>query len=154
MVSDQAEGVVSLITGVHLDPENGKIIALQCGFKQVLSPVDILKWKRMIHVRDSESLTTREHLLRLQSLSKDMTNPLYKLVCTENGEVLGRVYNFIVDTKLMELFSLIVRRKFLWFTMHELSIPHKNIVEILEDKIIVKDVHATEGVREIEVEVA
>ena len=154
VISNQAEGVISIVTGVHIDPENGKIIALQCGFKQLLMPMDILRWSRNIYVNDYNSLTTREHILRLQSISKARDNIMYKLVYTENGEHIGRVYDFTIDTKSMMLVNLSVKKKFLWMILFETMIPHKNIIEIQDMKIIVKDIHSAKRVAVPRVETA
>ena len=146
IVSNQAEGVISLVSGIHIDPENGKVIALQCGFKKVLMPLDILKWNRNIHVNDHSALTTREHILRLQNISKARENIMYKLVYTDNGEHIGRVHDFTIDTKALMLVSLTVKKKFLWMTMFETMIPYKNIIEIQDTQIIVKDIHSTKRI--------
>lgn len=147
VVSDQAEGTISLVTGVHIDPENGKIIALQCGFKQVLAPVDIVEWgRKIIHVNDYTALTTKDELLRLQSIPRSKTNLLYKTVYTKSGERIGYIYDFTIDTTLLELWSISVKRTFLWITMFETLIPRKHILEILEDRIIIKDLHMMEKI--------
>lgn len=154
VVSDQAEGTISLVTDIHLDPETGKIIALQCGFKQVLTPIDILRWGNVIHINDHTALTTREHVLRLQNVSRAREQLMYKLVYTESGELIGRIHNYTIDTKAMILWNLVVKKKFLWFVTFETTIPRKNIVEILEDRVIVKDIHAMDKVKAVQAEVA
>lgn len=139
VVSDQSEGVVSLVTGVCIDPENGVVIALKCGFKQILTPIDILKWNQVIHINDAEALTTREDVVRLKNIPKGLDNILYKSVYTEDGNFIGRVFDFTIDTSVMSLWQISVKKKFLLFTTFETLIQYKNIVEIKEDRIIVRD---------------
>lgn len=139
VVSDQSEGVVSLVTGVSIDPENGAVIALKCGFRQILTPMDILKWNQVIHVNDAEALTTREDVVRLKNIPNGLDNILYKSVYTDGGNFLGRVFDFTIETNVMSLWQISVKKKFLLFTTFETLIQYKNIVEIKEDKIIVRD---------------
>lgn len=143
VVSEQAESVISLITGVSIDPENGSVVALKCGFKQILTPFDIVKWDKFVHINDNESLTTKENVIRLQTIPNGSDDILYKPVYTENNEFIGRVYDFTIDTKAMMLWQIFIKKKFLFYTTFETIIQYKNIVEIKKDKIIVKDIHET-----------
>ena len=154
VISDQAEAVVSLITGIHIDPETGDVIALQCGFNQVISPIDIVKWERAVHINDQDALTPPEDILRLQSLARKGDQILYKPVVTERGEKVGRAYDFVIDTKAMTLWQIVVREKFLFFTTFETVINRSHVVEILEDKIVVKELLAMEKGVGLEPEVA
>ena len=139
VISDQAEAMISLVTNVHMDPDSGGIIALQCGFKQVLAPIDIRSWgRKSIHVVDHDALTTPEHLLRLQSVDPEREELIYKRVVTEAGEMLGRVYDYIIDTKTMHLHQLVVKKKIFFFTVFEAIYNRKHIVEIQKDRIVVK----------------
>lgn len=149
VVSDQSEGVVTLVTGVSIDPENGAVIALKCGFKQILTPIDILKWNQVIHINDAESLTTREDVVRLKNIPNGLDNILYKSVYTEDGSFIGRVFDFTIDTSVMSLFQIAVKKKFLFFTTFETLIQYGNIVEIKEDRIIVKDLHESVGIETV-----
>ncbi|MDP4007640.1 MAG: PRC-barrel domain-containing protein [Candidatus Peregrinibacteria bacterium] len=143
VVSNQAEGVISLVTGVSIDPENGSVIALKCGFKQILTPFDIIKWGKFVHINDSEALTTKENVIRLQTIPKGSDDILYKPVYTESNEFIGRVYDFSIETKAMMLWQIFIKKKFFFYTTFETLIQYKSIVEIKADKIIVKDLHET-----------
>ena len=130
---------------MSIDPENGKVIAIKCGFKQILTPVDILKWNTAIYINDRESLTVREHVVRLQNFPKGQDTILYRPVYTESDEFIGRVYDFAIDTGAMMLWQIFVKKKFLLFTTFETTVQYSNIVEIKEDRMIVKDIRERVG---------
>ena len=152
VISMQAEGVISFITGAHIDPASGKVIAFQCGFKQLLTPIDIARWFRVVYVNDHEALTTREHLLRLQSLDPIEMQILFKPVYTENGEKVGAVYDYSIDTESYKLAQLLVKKKILFFTIFETLIPESHIIEIQRDKIIVKNIRKLKKLRAVQPE--
>ena len=87
----------------------------------------------------------REHVVRLQNFPKGQDNILYRPVYTESDEFIGRVYDFAIDTGAMMLWQIFVKKKFLLFTTFETTVQYSNIVEIKEDRMIVKDIRERVG---------
>lgn len=137
------------ITGIRdlvIDPADGRVVAVEVtkGREMVISPMDIVSWGSVLKIRDKDDIVEVQDLVRAKEVWDRRAQIFDQRVETEGGKALGRVVDFVIDGKFLILKKLYVARVFLGlFRMESRIIAAKNIVEILPDKIIVKDDLAT-----------
>lgn len=129
-----------------VDAESGKIEAVWVKkggswFQNAIITVsEILEWKIKVYVQDEEVFADPEDLIRVQKIL-DAGIPIYKNhVYTKAGEYLGSVADFSFDTKSFAISQLYtIKYLFGLFPIERRVIPKKEIIEILADRIIVKE---------------
>ncbi len=142
VISEQAEGPVALMKETLINPEDGGVLAVSLiGSKQVISVRDIRKWSpEGVKVVDETSLIDREELIKLSEFSQVHTQIFAKEVYKEDGTLLGLVHDFVFDTNVGQLTQIYVVKKLLFFfTVEKRIIDYREIIEIQEERIIVKD---------------
>jgi uncharacterized protein YrrD len=148
---DDAPRPFTKVKDLVLDPEmRGKLIAfvVNGGSGRILSPVDVISWGNVMKVHSAGDVTEVENVLRVDEVLKKEFHFNEAQVETEKGEKLGHVFDFGVDNKTFDLRRLYVTKSILGFFRYEgRIIPAKDIIEILEDKIVVK-----EGIRTVKEE--
>lgn len=125
------------------DPENGSLIALITTGRQAIAPIDLCPFEfGRFQVREADVLLEADELIRLQTIPKEKRRLFGKKVITKSGEKLGRVYDLAYDMETFSLLEFLVCRKilFLW-TLQKRILSFKDIIEITEKTIIVKDNH-------------
>ncbi|MBL4694004.1 PRC-barrel domain-containing protein [Candidatus Gracilibacteria bacterium] len=131
---------IASVKDVVMDPERGKVIAFVVDKGKVIVPFDVLSWGDAIRVHDHDAIVESEDVLRVKEVQDSGVKISGNKVETEEGKVLGKVLDFSVNSKTMEIKKLYVGRTILGLIKFETRlIPAKNIIEVLEDKIIVKD---------------
>lgn len=148
---DDAPRPFTTVRDLVLDPEmRGKLIAfvVNGGRGRILSPVDVISWGNVMKVHSASDVTEVENILRVDAVLKNDTKFDGALVETEKGENLGRVFDFVINTKTFDLRRIFVAKSFLGLLRYESRIiSAKDIVEVLVDKIVVK-----EGTRKVKEE--
>lgn len=145
---------IASVQDIVMDPERGTVIAFVVDINKgkVIVPFDVLSWGDAIRVNDHASVVDSEDVLRVEEVQHSGVKVSGNKVETEEGKALGKVLDFSVNSKTMDIKKLYVGRTILGLVKFETRlIPAKNIVEILEDKIVVKD---DEAVVKDEAEVA
>ncbi len=125
-----------------VNPEDGAILAISViGSRQVVSIRDIIKWTFSgIKINDETSIIDREELIKLSQFSPRHTQLFAKEVYKEDGTFLGLVHDFVFDTNVGQLTQIYVLKKFLaFFTIEKRIIDYREIIEIKEDQVIVKN---------------
>lgn len=142
VVEDDNLRPITTVKDVVIDPERGKLIALivDSGKNLIITPMDILSWHDVIHVHDRDVIVEGNEVLRVEAVQKSGVKIFHNRVETKEEKYLGKVADFSIDTHLMDLKRLFVAKGFLALFRYESRIiPAKNILEILSDKIIVRD---------------
>ena len=142
-VFDQDGGrPITTVRDLVVDPESGKLIAFVVNQSKnlIITPVDILFWKEILKVRDRDAIISASEVLRVESVQKNGIHFFHNKVETKSGKFLGKVVDFEIDTNLYVLARIHVAKGFLGLIKYDSRIiPADHIVEVLEDKIVVKD---------------
>ncbi len=152
ILSMQIAGPVGAISSPIIDPTSFKIL----GFYLAGSPAarqgnDILDVKSIREyssfgcVIDSiEELVSKDDVIKISQAIDLRFNPINLKVETKKGSKLGRVSDYTVTSEDFMIQQIIVKRPLIKsITDPELTIPRKEIVEVTDDKIIVKDEEKT-----------
>ncbi len=124
-----------------VDPENGTLVALVTASRQVIAPIDLGPFDlgRWL-VSDPDILLEMDELIRLKSIPKGKRRLFGKRVVTKSGKFLGRVYDIAFEMTTISLAQILVSRRFLLFwTLEKRILSFKDIIEITEEEIIVKN---------------
>ena len=147
VVEDEGVRPITTVKNLLVDPETGNVIALVVNESKnlVILPMDVLSWGEAVHVHDRECIVESDEVLRVNNVLKLKINIFGNKVFTKSGKPLGNVYDFSIDTNTMTLKKLFTAKGFLGlFRYDSRIIPAKNIIEILKNKIVVKDDAARE----------
>ncbi len=142
VMEDDAMRPLTTIKDVLIDSETGKVIAFIVNLSKnlIITPMDILSWHDAIHVHDRDSIIEGNEVLRVENVQKSGTRVIHNRVETKDGKYLGKVVDFSIDSHSMDLKKLYVAKGFLGLFRYESRIiPAKNIIEILPEKIVVKE---------------
>lgn len=148
VVSLHIGGKLAQTTACIVDPDNLKIIAfivegstITADTGDVLNVKSIREFSRLGFIIDSiDDIMKREDVIRVQEII-DLDFSLINLqVRTEKGEKLGKISDFIVDSRTNIVQQLVVKRPTLKsFLDPELVIHRNQIIEINDTTVIVKD---------------
>lgn len=140
---DDAGRPFTTVKDLVLDPERkGRLLAFVVDSRRgrILSPVDVISWRNVMKVHSAGDVTEASNVLRVAEVLKNGTRFDGALVETEKGEALGRVYDYGVDNKTFDLRRIYVAKSFLGLIRYESRIiPAKDIIEVLPEKIVVKE---------------
>lgn len=152
VLSVQAGGKVAIVSELIVNPENLKIIALKLGGPLIAkSNANILDIKSVreysnygIVIDDLDELIEKDDVVKISkvlSLNFDLTN---LKVETKKGSKLGKVKDYTLTSDDFIVQQLVVKRPTIKsFIDPELIISRKEIVEINDYKVIVKDEEKT-----------
>ena len=129
------------VRDVLIDPATGKICAFEvnAGKNDVIVPIDVLKWDKFISINDADSIIDAEDVMAVNKVLEENIRVFKNKVFTKKDEYLGRVFDFTVDSVDFRLKSIYVSEGFLGLLRYRKRvISSKDIVEILADKIVVK----------------
>lgn len=147
ILSMQSAGPIGEISAPIVDPNTFKIIAfyLTGGVisrdANILDVKSIREYSRYGCVIDSiEELITKDDVVKISQII-DLNFELTGLkVETKKGSKLGHIIDFTVTSEDFTIQQIIVKRPLIKsFSDPELTIPRKEIVEVTDYKIIVKD---------------
>ncbi len=140
-VVDPSEELLGLISGVFINPDTGAIEGIFVRVASFLSSdimfvatIDIQHWGRRVRIRDADSLSPLEDLVRLQQIAEERRPVLGQLIKTEEGMVLGRCADIQFDTRFFRLEWMFPRKFFFWKT----PVPAASIQQVRSDAVIVR----------------
>lgn len=148
ILSVQASGKIAEVTGLIIDPDSLKTIAFRVGGgvvgkgpANILDVKSIREYSKFGMVIDSEDEFIEPSdvvkIEKILGLNFDLIN---LKVETKKGSNLGHITDYTLDALDFMVQQLIVKRPiFKSFLDPELTIPRREIVEITDYKVIVKD---------------
>ena len=140
---DHSTRPFTTVKGVVLDPErNGKVLAfvVNVNKNKIISPVDVISWGDVIKVHARDAVTDGDDVLRVAEVQKDGRYFFGNRVEAEGEGYIGKVVDMAIDSKTLDLRKIFVAKSVLGMIRYENRIiPAKNILEVLCDKIIVKN---------------
>ena len=141
IVSEQAEEPVALLRDIIINPDSGAILALGLFISKKIIPVtDIREWTHeWVKIVDETAIIDREDLIKLSSFSPKRTKIFGKEVYKEDGKFIGFVEDFVFDTEVSSITQLYVVKKFLFVNLEKRVIWFRDILNIEENKIIIKN---------------
>lgn len=151
ILSVQAGGTIGRVIDTIVDPDTLKIIAFR------LDGPEISKSRNLLDVRsvreysqlgmvidDADELVAPDEVIHISKVLQLNFDLLILKVETKKGSKLGKVTDFTVTTEDFILQQIIVRRPPIKaFIDPELTISRKEIIEVTDYKIIIKDEEKT-----------
>ncbi|MDO5481353.1 MAG: PRC-barrel domain-containing protein [Candidatus Saccharibacteria bacterium] len=135
------EAVVGQTTGVVIDPDDLKIVALEINgakFLQVENIREIVA--EGIAINSEEVLAMRGESVRLDKVLELDFSLIGHKVMTKKGTNLGKVLEFMINTENFLIQQIVVKRPPLKALVDaELVIGRSEITEVDDEKVIVKD---------------
>ena len=142
VVEDDSLRALTTVKDLIIDPEKGKVLAfvVDAGKNLIIMPMDIISWHDVLHINNRDSIIPGDDIFRVQTVQKNGAKVFGNRVETKDGKYLGNVVDYAIDNQLMILKRLFVAKGFLGLVRYDSRvIASKNILEILPEKIIVKD---------------
>lgn len=146
VVEDDNVRALTTVKDVVIDPEKGKILAfiVDTNKNLIITPMDVISWHDVLHINDRNVIIHGDEILRVQTVQKHDVKVFGNRVETKDGKYLGKVMDYAIDDHSMVLKKLFVAKGILGLVRYDTRIiAAKNILEILPDKIVVKDDLAT-----------
>ncbi|MBR3143672.1 PRC-barrel domain-containing protein [Candidatus Saccharibacteria bacterium] len=151
ILSMQASGRIGAITDFIIEPESLKAIAFFTAGPGINKESNILDAKSIREysnygcvVDSADELVAYGDVIRIDKVLDLRFNLIGIKVVTKKGTKLGRVEDFTMTEDNYTIQQLIIKRPSIKsFLDSELTIPRSEIVEITDDKIIVKDEEKT-----------
>ena len=148
ILSVQASGKIAEITGIIIDPDSLKTLGFYVGGPLIgKSPANILDIKSVreyskygIVIDSADDFFEKSDVVKIEKII-DLNFDLLNLkVETKKGSKLGHITDYTMDTLDFVVQQLIVKRPLLKsFLDSELTIPRREIVEVTDYKVVVKD---------------
>lgn len=151
VLSMQSAGPIGTVSAPIVDPDNLKIIAFYLtgpfikGNTNIIDVKSIREYSKYGMVIDSiEELIEKDDVVKIGKII-DLNFGLIDLkVITKKGSKLGKISDFTVTDNDFMIQQLIVKRPLVKaFIDPELTIPRKEIVEVTDYQIVVKDEEKT-----------
>ena len=151
ILSMQASGSIGNISELVVDPESLKIVAFIITGPLADKRANILDVKSVreyssfgMVINSIDELVQKEDILKISDIIDLNFNLINLKVESKKGSKLGHVSDYTVTSEDFTIQQLIVRRPLIKsFTDSELTIPRREIVEVADYKIIVKDEEKT-----------
>lgn len=139
----EVPGIVARVFDLILDPTNGTLVALSVhpSMARVVGVRDVLSWYPQIVIRDTDSITEPEEILRIRDVLTHGYAPFFgNTVVNEAGEVLGKVHDYLINIDTGILVNIMVAKSFLGLVNYQgRVIPWGDIVRVEPEQIVVKD---------------
>ena len=143
-------GPIAWVDSEIVDPEKLKIVAFYVGgpviqndpeVGEILEARDVREFSNLGMIVDSEEVFVNSgDVARLDKILELNFSLIGLKVETKKGSKLGKIVDFVVDSETFTVQQLVVKRPMVKaFLDPELIIPRKEIVEVNDYKIIVKD---------------
>ena len=151
ILSMQSASAIGYIAATIVDPETFKIIAFRLDGRAINSTNEILDTKSIREysslgcVIDSiNELVSATDIVKISKVLSLKFNLIGLKVETKKGTKLGRIIDYTATPDNFTVQQIIVKRPLVKsFSDPELTIPRKEIVEVTDTKIIVKDEEKT-----------
>ena len=147
ILSVQASGMIAEVSDIIVNPDNLKIIALRVSgptinpSSSILDISSIREYSNAGMVIDSaDELVSPDDVVKIKNVL-DLNFGLIGLkVETKKGSHLGKIFDFTIDSDSFMVQQIIVKRPTIKsFLDPELTIHRREIVEVNDYKVIVKD---------------
>ena len=143
-------GPIAWVDAEVVDPEKLKIVAFYVGgpivkndpeVGEILESRDVREFSNIgMIVHSEEVFVNQGDVAKLDKILSLNFSLMGLKVETKKGSKLGKIIDFVVDTETFMVHQLIVKRPVMKALLDpELIIPRKEIVEVNDYKIIVKD---------------
>lgn len=147
IISFQTNTPVGQITDVILDPDNLHIVAFRISSPLVDRSTNILSISSVrgyssygIVVDSADEFVAEDDIIRVSEILALNFDPIGLKVESRKGHNIGRIMDFTVDSESYVVQQIIVKRPLMKsFSDPTLTIHRKEIVEITDYKVIVKD---------------
>ncbi len=152
VLSVQAGGIIAYVSSTVVDPNDLKVIAFRLTGPLInQSQADILDVQSIreysslgIVIDDIDELVTDDDVIKISKILELNFDLLNLKVETKKGSKLGHVLDFTVTDEDFVVQQIIVKRPLVKsFLDPELTISRKEIVEITDYKVIIKDEEKT-----------
>lgn len=152
VLSVQAGGRIANVTELIVDPDNLKIIAFKLGGPLMMkAKANILDIKSVreysnygLVIDDIEELVEKDDVVKISQILNLNFNLNGLKVETKKGSYLGKIEDYTVTSEDFIVQQLIVKRRLMKsFLDPQLTISRKEIVEITDYKVIIKDEEKT-----------
>ena len=151
ILSVQAGGTIGRVIGTIVDPDTLKIIAFYLDGPEINKSQNILDARSVreysqlgMVIDDVDELVTPDEIIHISKVLALNFDLLILKVETKKGSKLGKVTDFTVTTEDFILQQIIVRRPAIKALIDpELTISRKEIIEVTDYKIIIKDEEKT-----------
>ncbi len=144
-IVDGSEEELGILSGVLLHPDNivmeGIFVSINEFFssRTLFVPAqDIQHWGTRIRIRDADSLSPLDELVRLQQLHEEGRPVLGQRMITEGGAYIGRCGDIQFDTRFFRVEWLFPRKWLLW----KRPISVQAVVQVRPDAIVIRDLQA------------
>lgn len=147
ILSMQSAGAIGFISAIVVDPESFKIIAFYLNGgginknQNILDISSIREYSSLGMVIDSiDELVSSNDVVKIEKVLNLNFSLIGLRVETKKGTKLGRIIDFTTTSDNFSIQQIIVKRPLIKsFSDSELTIPRKEIVEVTNQKVIVKD---------------
>lgn len=157
VVSLHTQSKIAKVHDFLFDPRNGSVPAVivstkgMAGFgvglgaglgkKLSLLPAEsILGWQdNLLFIHDEESISLPGEIVRLKELVDGHFDLIGARVVTESGGRIGAVEDYIIETKMLHIAKLVVRRQIWWFFSFQEVVPIKRVISMEPRRIVIKD---------------
>ena len=133
---------LTTVKDLIIDPENGKLIGIIVDVNKnlIIAPFDIYSWKEVIRINNRSLIVSADEVLRVEAVQKSGKYIHNSKVYSKDGDYLGKVMDYSLDGGTYGLKKLIVANNVLGLLRYgSRIIPAKDIVEVLPNKIVVKE---------------
>ena len=133
---------VTTVKDLVMDPESGKLIAfvVDINRKKIIVPMDVLSWHEIIKIHSPADMIALEDVLRVEEVIRSGRKFMKAKVESKDGVYLGRVQDIAVNSKSFAIESMFVAKGIAGLLRYgSRIIQAKDIIEVLEDKIVVKE---------------
>jgi sporulation protein YlmC with PRC-barrel domain len=145
-VLSHAEGdMLAMVEDLIVHPDTGKVEGFWVKPKTlplshaVLPMEGVVAWKRSLYVKDDQSLSEPEEVIRIADILSRKAYFVGNKVKTESGTPLGKVFDLDFDDRKMFLRYLFVRKSLSLFRPAVRFVPYDSIIQVLPEVIVVKD---------------
>lgn len=133
---------VALVQDVIVDPENGKILAFRVKNDHMVVPLDVERFSNELYIAEKDRILPIDEVLRVFEVAKHEIHILGSRVSTDLDKLyLGRVVDYEIDTKHMNMSAIHVAKTFFFFRFQEKIISARSIIKINKNSILVKSAH-------------
>ena len=138
--------ILALIQDIVIHPDTGKIEAFWVKPltvpmpNAVLQTESILEWKKNIYIKNANEIADPSDIIKISEILSRNTLFIGNLVKNEAGEVFGRVYDLDFDVNKLYSRNLYAQKSFLGFKYSQRMFHYDNIIKVLPEYILVKDI--------------
>lgn len=142
VICQEAGGPVARVFDLIFDPDTGVLVAVSVHprMREVVVARDIRAWSPSIIIRDHDSITPPEDVVKVQQVLRRRVPLFRNRVVTRSGKDIGRVVDYLIDLDTDTLLKIMVAKLFLGIIVYSDRVfSARDIVEMRPDRIIVRD---------------